>query len=373
VSRPLRIALVTVGGLVLIAFPYLETWPIFGNFLDSFRTFQAAQFGVWLTILLGLNLLTGYSGQISLGHGALVAVGAYIAAILISDLGVPIYLAVPAAGLATGAVGFALGAPALRLTGPYLAISTLALAVALPQMMKLNGVSDWTGGNEGIILDAPQTPATLDGLVSDRQWLYYCSIVPAVILLGLAWNLTRWRIGRALRAIRDTEIGAEQMGINVSLYKMTAFGLSAFYAGIGGALFVFGVGFISPQTFDVTLSITMLVMVVLGGLASMPGSVIAAVLMTFRNDIVDGLAGIGVLEPPGALLPGEQQSPETLRGALYGLMLIATVMLMPRGIASLPAALRRKLPGSRAAAPGPVTQENRPQGRSRYVVEEQEP
>ncbi len=334
-AGPLRLALAAPVILVLVAFPYLETWPVFDTFLDSFRTFQAAQFGVWLMILLGLNLLTGYSGQISLGHGAFVGLGAYAAAILMTEFGVPIYLAVPAAGVATGIVGFALGAPALRLTGPYLAIATLAMMLAFPQVMKLNGISDWTGGNRGITLDAPLAPSVLGDLVSDRQWLYYCSIVPAVLLLGAAWNLTRSRVGRALRALRDTEIGAEQMGINVALYKMAAFGLSAFYAGIGGALYVFSVAFINPQTFDVTISITMLVMVVLGGLASIPGTIIAAVLFTFRNEIVDGFAGIGLLEPPGALIPGQQQSPDTLRGALYGIMLIVTIMVVPRGIAGL--------------------------------------
>jgi branched-chain amino acid transport system permease protein len=333
---------------VLLAFPYLETWPVFGGFLNSYRTFQAAQFALWLIILLGLNILTGYSGQISLGHGAFVGFGAYVAAILMSRFGVPLWLAVTAAGLATGATGFLLGVPALRLTGPYLAIATLAMMLAFPQMMKLNGISEWTGGNRGILLNSPRAPGLIDGVVSDRQWLYYSCIVPALLLLGTAWSLTRSRIGRALRAVRDTEMGAEQMGVNIGLYKATAFGISAFYAGIGGALYVFTVAFISPQTFDVTISISMLVMIVLGGLASVPGTVIAAIIMTFRNELVDGLAGIGLLEPPGALVPGQQQSPETLRGALYGLMLIATVIVMPRGLAGFFDSLRTN--GLRGAA-----------------------
>jgi branched-chain amino acid transport system permease protein len=343
-ARPLRLASAAAVMFFLFAFPYLETWPLFGTFLNPFRTFQAAQFGVWLTVLVGLNLLTGYSGQISLGHGAFVAIGAYAAAIMMSDFGVPLYVAVPAAGLATGVIGFVIGVPALRFTGPYLAIATLAMMIAFPQVMKLNGISAWTGGNQGIMLDEPRAPAILGGLVTDRQWLYYCCIVPAVLLLGVAWNLTRSRVGRALRAIRDTEIAAEQMGIHVALYKMTAFGLSAFYAGIGGALFVFSSSFISPQSFDLTISITMLVMIVLGGLASIPGTIIAAVIMTFRNEIVNGLAGIGLLEALGALVPGEQQSPDTLRGALYGLMLIGTVMLVPRGIAGFLDGMRKTGP-----------------------------
>jgi branched-chain amino acid transport system permease protein len=344
VATQLRVVAAAAVLLVLFAFPYLETWPFFDTFLNSFRTFQAAQFGVWLIVLVGLNLLTGYSGQISLGHGAFVAIGAYAAAILMSDAGLPLYLAVPAAGAITAAAGIVLGIPALRFTGPYLAIATLAMMIAFPQIMKLNGISDWTGGNQGIMLDEPRPPASLDGLVTDRQWLYYCCIVPALLLLGVAWNVTRSRVGRALRALRDSEIGAEQMGVNIALYKMTAFGLSAFYAGTGGALFVFSSSFISPQNFDVTISITMLVMVVLGGLASIPGTIVAAVLMTFRNEIVNGLAGIGLLEGLGALVPGEQQSPDTLRGALYGLMLIVTVMLVPRGVAGFADDVRKVRP-----------------------------
>jgi branched-chain amino acid transport system permease protein len=326
--------------LLLAVFPYMESWPVFDSFLNSFRTFQGAQFGVWLVILLGLNLLTGYSGQISLGHGAFVAFGAYAAAIMMTRFGVPLVVAVPAAGLLTGAAGFALGFPALRLTGPYLAIATLAMMVAFPQILKLNGITEWTGGNHGVAIDTPHAPSLVDGFMSDRQWLYYSCVVPALALLGVASRITRSRIGRALHALRDTEIGAGQMGINVALYKMLAFGLSAFCAGIGGALFAFSASFISPQTFDVTLSITMLVMVVLGGLASTEGTIIAAVIMTSRNEIVDGFARIGLLDLPGAFVPGQQQSPDTLRGAVYGLMLITTLMLVPAGLAGLPRTLR---------------------------------
>jgi branched-chain amino acid transport system permease protein len=340
VATKLRPGLFAGFLLLLAAFPYMETWPLFDAFLSPFRTFQGAQFGVWLTILLGLNLLTGYSGQISLGHGAFVAFGAYAAAIMMTRFGVPLVVAVPAAGLITGMLGFALGVPALRLTGPYLAIATLAMMVAFPQILKLNGITEWTGGNHGVTLDTPRAPSLLEGLVTDRQWLYYCCIVPAVALLSVASRLTHSRIGRAFRALRDTEVGAGQMGVNVALYKMLAFGLSAFCAGIGGALFVFSASFISPQTFDVTLSITMLVMVVLGGLASIEGTILAAVIMTSRNEIVEGFAGIGLLDLPGAFVPGQQQSPDTLRGAVYGLLLITTVMLVPTGLVGLPRAVR---------------------------------
>jgi branched-chain amino acid transport system permease protein len=168
---------------------------------------------------------------------------------------------------------------------------------------------------------------------------------------------SRAHVGRAFIATRDAEIAAQQMGINVPLYKMIAFALSAFYAGIGGGLFVFTEAFISPDTFDVNLSITMLVVVVLGGLTSIAGTVFAAFVMTFRNDIVDVVASSGVLDLFGAFVPGKEQSPDTLRGALYGTILILTIVFMPRGIAGFVRDLREKRPWnkiSRGWRPGPL-------------------
>ncbi len=341
--RP-RTAGIALLAFLLVAFPYLFTWPFFGSFLDEFRTFQVTRFAIWLIILMGLNLLTGYSGQITLGHGALVAVGAYVAGVLITQYGVPVVVAVLAAGLLTGALGFLLGVPALRLTGPYLAIATLAMMLALPQMLKLDGVREWTGGAQGINLDTPHVPGTLKGLVSDRQWLYYCCLVPALAMTAMAWSITRSRLGRAFLALRDTEIGAQHMGINVPLYKMTAFGLSAFFAGIGGGLFIFTEAFMSPDTFEIILSLTMLVVVVMGGLASIVGTLFAAVIMTFRNEIVDKLASLGILEFPGWVMPGEEQSANTLTGALYGLILVVTIITMPRGIAGFLQQIGRDTP-----------------------------
>lgn len=339
-----RTAWIAVAVFLLAIFPYLFTWPFFSSFLDEFRTFQATRFAIWLIILMGLNLLTGYSGQISLGHGALVAVGAYTAAVLMTEFGVPVYIAVLGAGLLTGGIGFLLGIPALRLTGPYLAIATLAMMLALPQILKLDGVREWTGGVQGVLLETPRAPGALDELVSDRQWLYYCCMVPALLMTAIAWSITRSRLGRAFVALRDTEIGAQHMGINVPLYKMTAFGLSALFAGTGGGLFVYTEAFMSPDTFEIILSITMLVVVVLGGLASIVGTIFAAVIMTFRNDLVDFLAGLGILEIPGKVMPGQEQPPDTLTGALYGLILVMTIITMPRGIAGFLRELSRDTP-----------------------------
>lgn len=339
---------------VLAVFPYLYTWPFFGGFLDEFRTFQATRFGLWLIILLGLNLLTGYSGQISLGHAALVAIGAYVAAVLMNDgfmgQSVPVAVAVLSAGIFTGFLAFLLGAPALRLSGPYLAIATLAMIIALPQILKLESISfagqdidlnvaNWTGGVQGLLLDRPRSPGSLDGLVTDRQWLYYEVMVPAVIMTAMAANLARSRVGRAFIAIRDTEVGAEHMGVNLSLYKMTAFGLSGLYAGVGGGLFAYTEAFMSPDSFEVIKSITMLVAVVLGGLASIVGTVFGALFMAFQNEIVDAVSGLITRIPTADALKGyiptTKSDFERLRGAVYSVPLIIFIIFAPGGLAGL--------------------------------------
>ena len=341
--------------LVLVAvFPYLYTWPFFDAFLDPFRTFQVTRFGLWLIILLGLNLLTGYSGQISLGHAALVAVGAYVAAVLMSQgfMGhdVPVAVAVLAAGLFTGALGFLLGAPALRLSGPYLAIATFAMIIALPQILKLENVSfagqqlhvnmaRWTGGVQGLLLDRPKPPESLKDLVTERQWLYYEVMVPAVIMTAMAWNLTRSRIGRAFVALRDAEVAAAHMGVNLSLYKMTAFALSGLFAGVGGGLFAYNEAFISPDSFEIIKSITMVVAIVLGGLASITGTVFGALFMAFQNEIVDALSGlirrIPSLSALEGYIPTTASDFEKLRGAAYSIPLIIFIIFAPGGVAGL--------------------------------------
>jgi branched-chain amino acid transport system permease protein len=351
--RPSILGLILLLAVVAV-FPYLYTWPFFSSFLSPFRTFQVTRFGLWLIILLGLNLLTGYSGQISLGHAALVAVGAYVAAVLMSQgfMGhdVPVAVAVLAAGLFTGALGFLLGAPALRLSGPYLAIATFAMIIALPQILKLESVSfagqqinvniaRWTGGVQGLLLDRPNPPDSLKDLVTDRQWLYYEVMVPAVIMTAMAWNLTRSRIGRAFIALRDTEVAAEHMGVNLALYKMTAFALSGLFAGVGGGLFAYNEAFISPDSFEIIKSITMVVAIVLGGLASIMGTVFGAFFMAFQNELVDALSRLVRQIPSLSILKGYVPTTandfEKLRGAVYSIPLIIFIIFAPGGLAGL--------------------------------------
>jgi branched-chain amino acid transport system permease protein len=327
----------TVGwallALVLIFFPYFNTWWGFSWFLEQLNSttginltvFQMTSLGVWVVILTGLNLLTGYSGQISLGHGALVAVGAYIAAILLDRTATPMAFAVLAGGVGAGAIGFAIGFPSLRLTGPYLAIATLALIVSMPQLLKHDDLIDiarFTGGASGIDLPTARAPGTVDGLMDDRQWLYYSTMVPAAIMTVLAWNIARSRIGRAFIALRDSEIGAQQMGVNIAFYKTLAFGLSALYAGVGGGLFVYTQDFASPESFSTFQSITFLVSIVIGGLASILGSVLAAAFFTFQTGVIAKLADY---------LPAVDR----LRWAIYGATLIVVMILLPTGAAGL--------------------------------------
>jgi branched-chain amino acid transport system permease protein len=337
--------LLLILALVLLAiFPYLYTWPFFSSSLGPFRNFQATRFAIWLIILMGLNLLTGYSGQISLGHGAFIAVGAYIAAILMSSYSIPVFAAVLAAGLLTGLIGFLIGIPALRLTGPYLAIATLALVIVLPDILKHRLVEEWTGGTMGISLSTSHTPDSLEGKATDYQWLYYTCMVPAIIMTAMAWSITRSRIGRAFIALRDSKVGAQHMGIDVSLYKMTAFGLCALYAGTGGALYVYTAGYLGPATFEVSISFIMLVMIVLGGLASILGTIFAAIMMTVRIDFIDFVIG---LIPFGGVI-GIDRS----RDALFGLLLILAIIFTPTGIAGSIREGRERREAKRVAGAG---------------------
>jgi branched-chain amino acid transport system permease protein len=242
-----------------------------------------------------------------------------------NDYSVPVFAAVLAAGLLAGLIGFLIGIPALRLSGPYLAIATLALVIVLPNILKHRLVDDWTGGVMGISLSTSHVPASLEGVATDYQWIYYTCMVPAIIMTAMAWNLTCSRFGRALMALRDSRLGAQQMGIDVSLYKMAAFGLCALYAGTGGALYVYTAGYLGPATFDIGISFTMLVMIVLGGLASILGTIFAAIMMTVRIDFVDFVIGI---------IPfGEKIGIDTSRDALFGLLLIWAIIFTPTGVA----------------------------------------
>ena len=278
--------------------------------VSNFRLFQFTQVGIYAIALLGLNMLTGYNGQISLGHGAFYALGAYTTAIMIDRWQLPYPVTIVAAGVLCLVAGFLFGIPALRLEGLYLALATFALALAVPQILKY--FEEWTGGSQGIVLSKPKPPWGLP--LSPDQWLYVFTLAILIVLFVLAHNLLGGRTGRAIVAIRDNHIAAEAMGINTALYKSLTFGVSAGYTGVAGALSAIAIAFVAPDSFNIFLSITFLVGVVVGGLASVAGAVFGALFIQFVPNWA-------------------QEISKAAPWAIYGLMLILFMYGMPRGIA----------------------------------------
>jgi branched-chain amino acid transport system permease protein len=289
--------------------------------LGSYHLYQLTQVLIYAVALVGLNLLTGYNGQISLGHGAFFAIGGYGVAILTTKLGLPYWAAIPVAGAICFGAGFLFGFPALKLGGLYLALATFALAVAAPQILSYTGFDAWTGGSQGLQLGKLKPPAWAH--VSADTWTYGVALIAAILLFGFALNLVGGRVGRALIAIRDHAIAAETMGVNAPLYKTTAFGLSALYAGVAGGLSALAVGFVSPESFTLPLSLAFLVGIVVGGLASIGGAIFGAFFIEYVPNYADQLS----------VQFGE--SAKALPGAIYGLLLIAMMAAAPSGALGL--------------------------------------
>jgi branched-chain amino acid transport system permease protein len=284
-------------------------------FISNYSVFQFSMVLSYAIALVGLNILTGYSGQISLGHGAFLAIGAYTTAILMDRYEMPYWATLPISGAICLIVGFLFGLPALRLEGHYLALATFALAVALPQLLKFKHLEEWTGGVQGIVIMKPDAPITsFAGLsINSDRWLYFFSLLVALIMFLLAWNLLRGRIGRALMAIRDQPIAAASMGINTPYYKSLAFGVSALYTGVAGSLSAILVAFVAPDSFTVFLSITLLVGMVIGGVATLPGAIFGAAFVQFIPNVADQIS-------------------KAAPWAIYGVLLIGFMYVMPSGI-----------------------------------------
>lgn len=282
--------------------------------VKGFVTFQLTMMLVYAIAIMGLNLLTGFNGQFSLGHGAFYAIGAYTAAILMEQVGVSYLWTLPAAGAVCFAAGFLFGLPALRLEAIYLALATFALAVATPQVLKLSPLEHWTGGVQGIVITKPDAPAGLP--LSQDQWLYFVTLAVTLLLFQLARNLTHSRSGRAIMAIRDNPIAAKAMGIDTALYKTTTFGVSAAYAGIAGALGAIAVQFVAPDSFHLSLSVAILVGLVVGGVGWLPGCLIGGAFVMFVPNIAEHVS-------------------KGLSGAVYGLILLLLIYLMPKGAGGL--------------------------------------
>ncbi len=278
--------------------------------MSGFRVFQFTQVYIYAIALLGLNILTGYNGQISLGHGAFYAIGAYTTAIMIDKWNIGYGWTIPTAGILCLVVGFLFGRPALRLEGLYLALATFSLALAVPQILKY--FEHWTGGSQGIVLSKPKAPWRLP--LNEDQWLYFLTLAILIVLFVLAHNLLRSRTGRAIVAIRDNHIAAEAMGIDSSLYKSLVFGVSAAYTGVAGSLSGIAIAFVAPDSFNVFLSITLLTGIVIGGLATISGAIFGALFIQFVPNWA-------------------QEISKAAPWAIFGVFLIVFMYVMPHGIA----------------------------------------
>ena len=270
--------------------------------MSGFRVFQFTQVYIYAIALLGLNILTGYNGQISLGHGAFYAIGAYTTAIMIDKWNIGYGWTIPTAGILCLVIGFLFGRPALRLEGLYLALATFSLALAVPQILKY--FEHWTGGSQGIVLSKPKAPWRLP--LSEDQWLYFLTLVILVVLFLLARNLLKSRTGRAIVAIRDNHIAAEAMGINSALYKSVVFGVT-------GALSGIAIAFVAPDSFNIFLSITLLTGIVIGGLATISGAIFGALFIQFVPNWAQDIS-------------------KAAPWAIFGIFLIVFMYVMPHGI-----------------------------------------
>ena len=285
---------------------------------SDYHLFQLTMVIVYAIAILGLAILTGFNGQISLGHGAFYAIGAYVTAVLMYKYEVPYWATLPVSAIVCAAVGFLIGLPALRLGGLYLALTTFALAVAVPQLLKHDALERWTGGVQGLVIDKPDPPFGLD--LSPDQWLYLFSLFVGAVLFLLAWNIVRGRIGRAMMAIRDHSLAAEAMGIDIALLKTRTFALSALYTGVAGSLGAIVVQFVAPDSFGIFVSIYFFVGLVIGGVSSIGGAIFGGLFIEFVPNLAEKVS-------------------KAAPGAVYGVILIAMMFLMPGGAAGFVGAL----------------------------------
>lgn len=309
---------------VLLALAFLVPLlrPLLPDIISDYRLFLVSTMIIAAIAVLGLNLLTGFNGQISLGHGAFYAVGAYTAAVLMDHLSVPYWATVPAAAIVCFMVGYLFGLPALKLEGHYLALATFALALAVPQILKYKWLEGLTGGVQGIVLNKPEVPFGLP--LSEDQWLYYYCLIVMVVLYWAAANLLDSRSGRAMMAIRDQYMAADTMGIDTALYKTVTFGISAAYTGIAGALSASAIAFVAPDSFNIFLSIKFLIGLVVGGVGSLAGSVVGGIFYVLVDNSAQALS---------MFVRNDLGLPFDLSAyTVFGVLLIALMYLMPMGI-----------------------------------------
>jgi branched-chain amino acid transport system permease protein len=298
----------TLGyGTSLVVLAALILTPLF---VKNFVIFQMTMLLIYGLAVLALNILTGGSGQFSLGQSAFYAIGAYTTAILMEHFNVNYALTLPVAGIVCFGFGFLFGQPALRLSGIYLALATFALALAMPQLLKLGFLEHWAGGVQGLVVTKPDAPFGLP--LSQDMWLYYFTLAISIGIYVASINLLRSRSGRALMSIRDNEIAASAMGVNVALYKTLAFGVSAGITGVAGGLGAIAVQFVAPHGYTITLAISLFVGMVVGGVGWLPGSIVGSAFIIFVPNIAEGIS-------------------KGLSGAVFGVLLFLVIYLVPHG------------------------------------------
>jgi branched-chain amino acid transport system permease protein len=295
----------------LIALALLIVVPMF---MKNFFVFQLTIIVIYAIAILSLNILTGASGQVSLGHSAFFAVGAYSCGIMMEHAGIPYPLAIPIAGVICFVVGFLFGFPALRLKGVYLALATFALAVAAPPLFKLGTFEHWTGGVQGLLITKPDAPFGLE--LSQDRYVYYLTLTIALIIYLLSVNLLNSRSGRALMAIRDNEIAASSMGVDLALYKTLAFGISAGFTGIAGALGAIAVAYVAPDAYTFNFAIALFLGMVIGGVGWLPGSLAGAAFIVLIPNVAEGIS-------------------KGLSYAVFGVFIFAVIFLLPNGARQL--------------------------------------
>jgi branched-chain amino acid transport system permease protein len=308
--RHLAVAVVAVVVVLLLS-----------TVLEPYRNLQLTSVAYLVCAAAGLSVLTGLSGQISLGQGALMAVGAYTTALLL-EAGWPLVPVLLIAVVLTALVGVLVGAAAARLRGPYLAGATLAFAIGLPAVADYRGLADTLGGQNGLVVLSPAPPTALAGMPFDR-WQLAVSVIATAITLVLLGNLVHSRFGRSWRAVRDDEVAAQLAGLPVARLQIVAFVVSAACAGLGGALLAFVNGLAAPGAFGLTLSLQLLAAVVLGGLGTIPGAVYGSFLLVFLPTWSANLAG---------RLELSREVYANLPLAVYGGVLVLVMLVFPTGV-----------------------------------------
>ncbi len=325
----------TVGVATILLLVFLAAIPFF---VGNYTLYILNLIAINAIVAIGLNILVGYTGQISLGHAGFFATGAYSCILLMVKAQVPFIIALPAAGLISALFGFVVGLPSLRLEGPYLAIATLGFGMAITQIISH---SNFTGGHMGI--EAPKM--SVGSFVIDTPAEQYAVItIIAVILTVAALNLMKTRVGRAFVAIRDSEIAAEAMGINITWFKTLSFAVSAFYTGIGGALMAFALEHVSASSFNLILSITFLAMIVVGGLGSIMGSILGAALLTYlqiKLQIIQEAPVIGPLLLDVSNMFFTPEGLPNIQSIIFGAIMIGIVIFEPLGMRGIYLRIKR--------------------------------